>query len=512
MAEDRMAVLETLRKAIADGRRRLPARGRPRARPGGDGGRGRPSSPARAKGERAPERRLTNRNGYRERRWDTRVGTIDLADPQGPRRLLLPVPPRAPPAGRAGPPRGRPGGLRRRGVAPAGSRTSSRPSGSPRSARARSAGSAPPSTPRSRPSALGRLGEALSRTSGSTPPTSRSARPAGSCRWPPSSRSAWRSPASAGSSGSSSRRATTRAPPGPRFIRAPRRARPRRRPPRHQRRPPRPREGRPRAAPRRRLAALPGPLHPQRPGPRAPLGPEHGRLARSASIFEQPDERVGPGAARGGSIDGLRPRFPAVADAARRGRARPARPLHVPRDPPPPDPEHEPARAAQQGDQAPDRGRRHLPEPGQPSSASSGMILAEQDDEWQDGRRYFRPETMALSTPSRKTRRPPPACCWKLKLSGARMTRAVSHDVLEIYHQVLQERSQCRRSSLCNKEHLQRVGHVPARHSALCFASRCPRPELSRSSAKFCSIRRCAAAPLSLAHDRGASVFANGGP
>ncbi len=25
-----------------------------------------------------------------------------------------------------------------------------------------------------------------------------------------------------------------------------------------------------------------------------------------------------------------------------------------------------------------------------------GMILAEQDDEWQDGRRYFRSETMAL--------------------------------------------------------------------------------------------------------------------
>ena len=24
------------------------------------------------------------------------------------------------------------------------------------------------------------------------------------------------------------------------------------------------------------------------------------------------------------------------------------------------------------------------------------MILAEQDDEWQGGRRYFRPETMAL--------------------------------------------------------------------------------------------------------------------
>ncbi len=25
-----------------------------------------------------------------------------------------------------------------------------------------------------------------------------------------------------------------------------------------------------------------------------------------------------------------------------------------------------------------------------------GMILAEQDDEWQDGRRYFRPESMVL--------------------------------------------------------------------------------------------------------------------
>ena len=25
-----------------------------------------------------------------------------------------------------------------------------------------------------------------------------------------------------------------------------------------------------------------------------------------------------------------------------------------------------------------------------------GMMLAEQDDEWQDGRCYFRPETMAL--------------------------------------------------------------------------------------------------------------------
>ena len=33
-------------------------------------------------GERAPDRRLTHRNGYRERRWDTRVGTIELPIPK----------------------------------------------------------------------------------------------------------------------------------------------------------------------------------------------------------------------------------------------------------------------------------------------------------------------------------------------------------------------------------------------------------------------------------------------
>ena len=34
------------------------------------------------RGERDPETRLTHRNGYRERRWDTRAGTIDLAIPR----------------------------------------------------------------------------------------------------------------------------------------------------------------------------------------------------------------------------------------------------------------------------------------------------------------------------------------------------------------------------------------------------------------------------------------------
>ena len=37
-----------------------------------------------------------------------------------------------------------------------------------------------------------------------------------------------------------------------------------------------------------------------------------------------------------------------------------------------------------------------------------GMLLAEQDDEWQDGRRYFRPETMAaLITPPPATEEVP---------------------------------------------------------------------------------------------------------
>ena len=32
-----------------------------------------------------------------------------------------------------------------------------------------------------------------------------------------------------------------------------------------------------------------------------------------------------------------------------------------------------------------------------------GMVLAEQDDEWQDGRCYFRPESMALIDASPET-------------------------------------------------------------------------------------------------------------
>ena len=81
MAEDRMALLETVRKVISEG----------------DADFLRESVRVLAEavmeaevtevtgvphGERDPERRLTRRNGYRERRWDTRVGTVDLAIPR----------------------------------------------------------------------------------------------------------------------------------------------------------------------------------------------------------------------------------------------------------------------------------------------------------------------------------------------------------------------------------------------------------------------------------------------
>ena len=81
MAEDRMALLEMLRKATADGDTdflregvRVLAQAVMEAEV--------TELTGLPKGERDPERRLTHRNGYRDRRWDTRVGTIDLAVPR----------------------------------------------------------------------------------------------------------------------------------------------------------------------------------------------------------------------------------------------------------------------------------------------------------------------------------------------------------------------------------------------------------------------------------------------
>src|ERR1035437_1957109 len=81
MADDSMSLLETLRKMSADGEVdilregvRLLAQAIMEAEVS--------ELTGLPKGERDPERRLTHRNGYRERRWDTRVGTIDLAVPR----------------------------------------------------------------------------------------------------------------------------------------------------------------------------------------------------------------------------------------------------------------------------------------------------------------------------------------------------------------------------------------------------------------------------------------------
>lgn len=81
MADDSMALLETLRKASADGEVdvlregvRILAQAIMEAEVS--------ELTGAARGERAPERRLTHRNGYRERRWDTRVGTIPLDVPR----------------------------------------------------------------------------------------------------------------------------------------------------------------------------------------------------------------------------------------------------------------------------------------------------------------------------------------------------------------------------------------------------------------------------------------------
>jgi len=81
MADDRMALLDVVRKAAADGDTDFLREG--------------VRALAEAimevevteltgvpRGERDPDARLTHRNGYRPRPWDTRVGTINLAIPR----------------------------------------------------------------------------------------------------------------------------------------------------------------------------------------------------------------------------------------------------------------------------------------------------------------------------------------------------------------------------------------------------------------------------------------------
>ena len=111
MADDSMALLETAAQGDRRRGRRRPARGRPHPRPGGHGGRGqrahraaqgraRPGAPPDPP-QRVPRPALGHPGGHDRAR-----------DPPGPRRLLPPVAARAAAAGRAGPARGRPGGVR----------------------------------------------------------------------------------------------------------------------------------------------------------------------------------------------------------------------------------------------------------------------------------------------------------------------------------------------------------------------------------------------------------------
>ncbi len=282
-----------------------------------------------AKGERDPERRLTHRNGYRDRRWDTRVGTIELAVPRvrdgsyfpsllEPRRraerALLAVVQEAYVAGRQHPPGGRPRpGPGHRGHQPQ--------RGQPdlRGARRRGGGL---------PGPLARGRGVPVRLAGRHVPEGargRAGRVDGRC-W---SRRGSRSPASAGCSGSSFPRATTRARLAARSSARSSRAASRASASSSATTTP----GLVKAVREQflgaALAAVPGPLHPQRPGPRARASARSMVATRDPHGLRAARRGIGPGAARPGHRQ-PRARAPGGRRAARRCRGRPARALHFP--------------------------------------------------------------------------------------------------------------------------------------------------------------------------------------
>ena len=111
-------------------------------------------------------------------------------------------------------------------------------------------------------------------------------------------------------------------------------------------------------------------------------------------IFEQPDEATAREQASH-VIDSLRPRFPAVAELL--AEAEPDLLAHMAF----PESHRRQIRSTNPLERLNKEIKRRTGVVGIfPNRASVirlvGMILAEQDDEWQDGRRYFRPETMAL--------------------------------------------------------------------------------------------------------------------
>ncbi len=77
-------------------------------------------------GERSPER-INQRNGYRERDWETRAGTVELRIPKLRKGSYFPGLSGAPSDGREGADRGDPGGLYRRVFRPARLTTWSKP-------------------------------------------------------------------------------------------------------------------------------------------------------------------------------------------------------------------------------------------------------------------------------------------------------------------------------------------------------------------------------------------------
>ena len=74
-----------------------------------------------AYGEKSPER-LAQRNGYRDRVWETRAGAVELRIPKLRKGTLLPGLPGAAPHGREGADRGDPGSLRAGRLDPLGGR------------------------------------------------------------------------------------------------------------------------------------------------------------------------------------------------------------------------------------------------------------------------------------------------------------------------------------------------------------------------------------------------------
>ena len=257
MADDRMALLETRAQGDRRGRRRLPARGRPGARPGGHGGRG-------ERAHRASPRASATRSAGSPTATATATGagTPGSARSSSPSRGSA----TAPTCRRCSSPRRRterallavvqeayvPGVSTRRVddlVRALGIDGHQQERGQPDLRRARRRGRGLPEP------AARRRGVSLPVARRDVPqgPRGRPGRVDGGAR-----RHRRRArPASAGCWASSSRRATTRARPG-RVHPLARRARPARRPAGHQRRPPGAREGGPRAAPGLRLAALIG--------------------------------------------------------------------------------------------------------------------------------------------------------------------------------------------------------------------------------------------------------------